>query len=75
MPLGLTISRGEPGMDMYGISEARVRQTINQAGGVVQESQLTNSTCPNFNGNLQFLTQEPTEGWVSKQYLVTHNSS
>jgi len=57
-------------MQMNSLSENKIRNLINGAGGHIVDVQLTNSAEAAFNGNLQFLESEPTEGWISKQYCV-----
>ena len=74
-PFGISIATGEPGMNMYGISENRIRQVIDLFGGKVIDVRLTNSTQSNFNGDLKFLTQAPMQEWISKQYLVLPQNS
>ena len=58
-------------MEMNGIPEQRVRELIATSSGKVLDVQITNSTLPDFNGDLQFLPSAPTSGWISRQYCVT----
>jgi 2-polyprenyl-3-methyl-5-hydroxy-6-metoxy-1,4-benzoquinol methylase len=59
-----------PVMHMNCLPEEQVRNVIERLGAAVVDVQLTNSTDLAFNGNLRFLTEEPEQGWVSKQYCV-----
>jgi hypothetical protein len=52
------------------IKETVIRKLIAQSGARVLDVVLTNSCDPSFSGDLQFLTQEPLQGYVSKQYCV-----
>jgi SAM-dependent methyltransferase len=63
--------REECKMEMHGIPEPEVRELIARMGAKVLDAATTNSTDPDFNGNLKFLEKEPESGWVSKQYCVT----
>lgn len=58
------------GMEMHCIKESAIRKLIDQNGAHVVDVRLTNSCEPSFSGNLQYLTQEPQSGYVSKQYCV-----
>jgi SAM-dependent methyltransferase len=58
------------GMEMHCIKEAVIRKLIAQSGAQVVDVALTNSCDPSFSGDLQYLTQEPLQGYVSKQYCV-----
>jgi ubiquinone/menaquinone biosynthesis C-methylase UbiE len=58
------------GMEMHCIEEAVIRKVIAHNGAQVIDVRLTNSCAPSFAGNLQYLTQEPQAGYVSKQYCV-----
>jgi SAM-dependent methyltransferase len=62
---------GKPqGMEMHCIRESAMRRLIEASGARVADVRLTNSSEPSFNGNLQYLKQEPQAGFVSKQYCV-----
>lgn len=58
------------GMEMHCIREREIRKLIEENGAHVIDVRLTNSCEPSFSGNLQYLAQEPTAGYVSKQYCV-----
>lgn len=59
-------------LEMNSIQENVVRNIMTQAGAKIIDIKLTNSTAPNFNGNLQYLEEEvAADGFVSKQYCVT----
>lgn len=58
------------GMEMHCIKESAIRNLIAQSGARVVDVVLTNSCDPSFSGDLQYLTQEPSQGYVSKQYCV-----
>ena len=59
-------------LEMNSIQENLVRDIMTQAGAKIIDIKLTNSTAPNFNGNLQYLEEEvAADGYVSKQYCVT----
>lgn len=58
-------------MEMHCIPESVLRNVISENGGKVLDVRLTNSAEPAFCGNLQYLTQAPASGYVSKQYCVT----
>jgi ubiquinone/menaquinone biosynthesis C-methylase UbiE len=57
-------------MEMHCIKEAVVRKLIAQNQARVVDVVLTNSCDPSFSGDLRYLTQEPVQGYVSKQYCV-----
>ena len=57
-------------MEMHCIQEPVIRQLICQNGARVVDVAITNSCDPAFSGDLQYLTQEPLQGYVSKQYCV-----
>ncbi len=57
-------------MEMHCIQEAEVRKLVQESGGHVVDVRLTNSADPAFCGNLQYISQEPESGYVSKQYCV-----
>lgn len=71
------LGRGVPPallMEMHCISEKKVRKLLSGQDVRIVDVKLTNSTSPDFNGNLQFLQQAPEHGLVSKQYCVVKNS-
>jgi SAM-dependent methyltransferase len=58
---------------MHCMPEKRVRKILSDCHVMIRDVRITNSTDPAFNGNLQYLDQEPTEEaeeYVSKQYCV-----
>ncbi len=55
---------------MHCIRESEVRGVVYAAGAIIRDTQLTNSTDSNFNGQLIYLATEPTHGYISKQYCV-----
>lgn len=57
-------------MEMHCIKGAVIRELMAQNGARVVDMAITNSCDPAFSGNLQYLTQEPLHGYVSKQYCV-----
>jgi ubiquinone/menaquinone biosynthesis C-methylase UbiE len=57
-------------MEMHCIKETVIRKFIAQNHARVVDVALTNSCDPSFSGDLQYLTQEPLHGYVSKQYCV-----
>jgi ubiquinone/menaquinone biosynthesis C-methylase UbiE len=59
---------------MHCLQESRVREILAGSGAEIRNVQITNSTDPAFNGNLQYLDHEPAEGYVSKQYCVERAS-
>ena len=61
---------GPQGMEMHCIRESVMRKFIEASGARVADVRLTNSSEPSFNGNLQYLKEEPRSGFVSKQYCV-----
>ena len=61
---------GPQGMEMHCIRESAMRKLIEAIGARVADVRLTNSSEPSFNGNLQYLKEEPRSGFVSKQYCV-----
>lgn len=60
-------------MEMHCIEEAVIRKLIAQNQARVVDVVLTNSCDASFSGNLRYLTQEPLQGYVSKQYCVVKN--
>jgi ubiquinone/menaquinone biosynthesis C-methylase UbiE len=57
-------------MEMHCIKEAIIRKLMAQNGARVVNVAITNSCDPYFSGDLQYLTQEPPQGYVSKQYCA-----
>lgn len=57
-------------MEMHCIKESVIRKLITQNGAQVMDVAITNSCDPSFSGDLQYLSQEPLRGYVSKQYCV-----
>ena len=57
-------------MEMHCIKESVIRKLIAQNGARVIDVAITNSCDPSFSGDLHYLTQEPPQGYVSKQYCV-----
>jgi ubiquinone/menaquinone biosynthesis C-methylase UbiE len=57
-------------MEMHCIKESVVRKSIAQNRARVVDVAITNSCDRSFSGDLQYLTQEPLHGYVSKQYCV-----
>lgn len=58
-------------MEMHCIEESVIRKLIAQNGARVVDVALTNSCEASFSGDLRYLTQEPLQGYVSRQYCVT----
>ncbi len=61
-------------MELHCLSEHTIRRLIEGAHARVLDVRCTNSVEPSFNGDLQYLNQEPLQGLVSKQYCVVKNS-
>jgi SAM-dependent methyltransferase len=57
-------------MEMHCIKEPVIRKLICHNGARVVDVAITNSCDPSFSGDLRYLTQEPLNGYVSKQYCV-----
>lgn len=57
-------------MEMHCIPENKIREILSAQSVRIVDVKLTNSTSPDFNGNLQFLSEAPQHGLVSKQYCV-----
>jgi SAM-dependent methyltransferase len=57
-------------MEMHCIKESVIRKLIAQNGARLVDVAITNSCDPSFSGDLRYLTQEPLQGYVSKQYCV-----
>jgi SAM-dependent methyltransferase len=68
----LRVVRAEPVgvMEMHPFPERDLRTLVERAGGVVVDVALTNSVSLDFNGNLRYLAEAPSAGWVSKQFTV-----
>jgi ubiquinone/menaquinone biosynthesis C-methylase UbiE len=62
-------------MAMHCIAEREVRELLSDQPVDIVDVRLTNSSSAGFNGNLEFLDQEPTEGFVSKQYCLVKIAS
>lgn len=57
-------------MEMHCISEKEIREFLAGQPVRIVDVKLTNSSTGSFNGDLQFLDQEPEQGFVSKQYCL-----
>lgn len=57
-------------MEMHCMKEPTIRKLITQSGARIMDVAITNSCDPSFSGDLQYLTQDPFHGYVSKQYCV-----
>ena len=57
-------------MEMHCIKEPVIRNLTARNHARVADVALTNSCHPSFSGDLHYLTQEPRQGYVSKQYCV-----
>ncbi|HSK44826.1 MAG TPA: class I SAM-dependent methyltransferase [Candidatus Binatia bacterium] len=57
-------------MEMHCIKGSVIQKLIAQNGANVVDVAITNSCDPSFSGDLQYLTQEPSQGYVSRQYCV-----
>lgn len=57
-------------MEMHCIKESIIRKLIAKNGAHIVDVAITNSCDPSFSGDLQYLTQEPLQGYVSKQYCM-----
>lgn len=55
---------------MHCVPEKRVHEILSDCDVAIRDVRITNSTDPAFNGNLEYLGREPSEGYVSKQYCV-----
>jgi SAM-dependent methyltransferase len=60
-------------MQMHCLSESDVQSAIGDA--TIVDSQLTNTAAKDFNGHLEYLTQAPESGYISKQYCVVKKRS
>lgn len=63
-------AREELVMEMHCVPEEKIRKVVSEQGGELLDVVLTNSTDPDFNGGLKYLSSEPPQGFVSKQYLI-----
>lgn len=52
------------------LGETHLREILAGTRCHVVDVQFTNSIEPNFNGNLRYLASEPTNGYISKQYVI-----
>jgi ubiquinone/menaquinone biosynthesis C-methylase UbiE len=60
---------GGPGdMQMHCLSENSIRRALGSAK--IVDVQFVNTASKDFNGNLAYLPQAPTSGYISKQYCV-----
>ena len=57
-------------MDLHCMAEAEVCKVMKSAGARIIDVRWTNSTQPSFNGKLEYLTEAPAHGYVSRQYCV-----
>ena len=57
-------------MEMHCMKESLIRKLIAQNGARIADVVITNSCDPSFSGDLRYLTQEPLQGYVSKQYCA-----
>jgi ubiquinone/menaquinone biosynthesis C-methylase UbiE len=57
-------------MEMHCIREKEIRRLLSQERICILDVNFTNSTERSFDGDLQYLEQEPEQGYVSKQYCV-----
>jgi SAM-dependent methyltransferase len=57
-------------IEMHCIKESVIRKLIARLGARIVDIAITNSCNPSFSGDLQYPTQEPLHGYVSKQYCV-----
>lgn len=58
------------GWKMYCYGEQKIRHLLSSASCEIVSVRLTNSCTPDFNGNLRFLDEEPTSGFVGKLYVM-----
>lgn len=58
------------GWKLYCYGEQKIRNLLSSASCEIVSVRLTNSCTPDFNGNLRFLDEEPTSGFVSKLYVM-----
>ena len=63
---------GQGNMQMHCLPERVVRRAIGSAR--IVDIQYTNTAAKDFNGELVYLRQAPTSGYVGKQYCVTKPS-
>lgn len=57
-------------MELHYMPESTVRRLLMRANAPVVDVRLTNSAEPSFNGQLQYLQHEPSQGIISKQYCA-----
>lgn len=57
-------------MEMHCIKKSVIQKLIVKSGAQVMDVAITNSCDPSFSGDLRYLTLEPPQGYVSKQYCV-----
>lgn len=57
-------------MEMHPFPEHELRPLVESCGGEILDIAYTNAVAPDFNGDLRYLSREPSNGWVSKQYTV-----
>jgi len=55
------------------LSETDLREILAGTRCHIVDIQFTNSIEPDFNGNLRYLVSEPTNGYVSKQYVIVRD--
>ncbi|HEX7287304.1 MAG TPA: class I SAM-dependent methyltransferase [Candidatus Angelobacter sp.] len=72
--MNATLGRRRTDFGMHCIAEAKLRRILAGERVHVHDVILTNSTEPDFNGDLRFLEREPAEGFVSKQYCVVKSA-
>jgi ubiquinone/menaquinone biosynthesis C-methylase UbiE len=61
-------------MEMHCLKESEVLRLLKKTNARVADVRVTNSADLSFNGDLQYLDQEPLQGYVSKQYCVVKGS-
>jgi ubiquinone/menaquinone biosynthesis C-methylase UbiE len=57
-------------IEMHCIEESRIRELLLNTSTQVIDVKLTNSTDNSFFASLEYLEEEPQEGYISKQYCV-----
>ena len=63
------------GWKMYCYGEQKIRYLLSSASCKIVSVKFTNSCTPDFNGNLRFLEEEPTSGFVSKLYVTVKSAN
>jgi SAM-dependent methyltransferase len=63
-------THGNEAIELYSISEERVRDALKPVAASVVNVRFTNSAEPDFNGRLRYIDSAPKHGYVSKQYVV-----